>query len=81
MKSEFKTITIDELPRYNHWPAKILGLESINTSLQKTPESIVREYGQDKWGEILSLLKNDVSLTMNEIDKKQYGSTEQNRIP
>lgn len=55
------SLKLDELPKYSHWIEYLLGLETVNRSLEKSAESINREYGQDKWGvlfEKLQLLEN-----------------------
>lgn len=45
--------TIDDLPRFSPWPARLLGLE-VWTQKRKTPQEVMREYGCEKWGPLLS---------------------------
>lgn len=52
----FTRITLDELPRYSPWPARLLGLDSFEVSA-KTQQHILREYNEDKWGTMLRLFE------------------------
>ncbi|MFP4053772.1 MAG: hypothetical protein ACLFV7_07910 [Phycisphaerae bacterium] len=44
-----KELPLSELPRYNPWPARLLGLEPV-TAKQRTRQEILREYDRDKYG-------------------------------
>lgn len=51
-------LELNELPKYSSWPKRLLGLEPFDPK-KKTKEEIDREYNTDKWGLLLSALKND----------------------
>lgn len=58
------TYTIDDLPKYSHWPEKLLGLKEFNPK-QKTLEELDREYEKEKWGALLSeVLDSDKPPTL-----------------
>jgi hypothetical protein len=50
----FTPLSLDQLPRYSSWPARLLGLNSFEVSA-KTPQNVLREYNEDKWGAVLQL--------------------------
>jgi hypothetical protein len=48
--------TLDDLPRYSPWPARLLGLEPW-TPRQKTSSEVLREFDREKWGGLLARLE------------------------
>lgn len=50
---EAREFTIDDLPRFSPWPARLLGLEPWEPRL-KTPAEVTREFDGDKWGSLLA---------------------------
>ncbi len=48
--------TLDDLPRFSPWPARLLGAAPW-TPRRKTPEEIIREYDREKWGPLLERVK------------------------
>jgi hypothetical protein len=44
--------TVNELPQFSPWPARLLGLETWQPR-KKTPAEVAREYERDKWGSLL----------------------------
>jgi hypothetical protein len=46
------SLSLDYLPRYSPWPARLLGLEPFQQKT-KTPAEITREFGVEKWGAML----------------------------
>jgi len=47
--------TVDDLPRFSPWPARLLGLTEWQPR-RKTPAEVTREFDRDKWGELLERL-------------------------
>src|ERR1019366_3914319 len=47
-----KRYTIDDLPAFSSWPARLLGLEAWSPR-QKTAAEVIREYDHGKWGALL----------------------------
>lgn len=64
-----KPIALEDLPIYSSWVPLLLGLKHINRSLHKTPESVQKEYGQDKWGVLLEKLKTVNNPTVMHADE------------
>lgn len=61
--------TIDDLPAFSPWPARLLGLESWSAR-QKTPAEVTREYDRDKWGALLTRLRSSQSSpTVEDVDR------------
>jgi len=61
--------TINDLPRYSPWPARLIGSEPC-LKRYKTPEEVTREYEYEKWGPLLNkLLKERRRVTLEEVDK------------
>ena len=50
-------VTIDDLPKYSGWPARLLGLERWDER-QKTREEILREYEAEKWAPLLARFRD-----------------------
>lgn len=60
--------TIDDLPRFSPWPARLLGLEPWEQR-HKTPEEILREYEDEKWGPLLERLRAaEREIAIEEVD-------------
>jgi hypothetical protein len=51
--TESSAFTIDDLPRFSPWPARLLGLIAFEPR-KKTSAEVDREYGRDKWGALLA---------------------------
>lgn len=63
--------TIDDLPRFSPWPARLLGVEQWEVR-RKTPEAVLREYDGDKWGRILSSIEQaERPVTLDEVDRRE----------
>lgn len=66
--------TLDDLPRFSPWPARLLGHEPWKPK-QKTPEEITREYETEKWGPLLERVKaSGASVRVNQVDAWMLGS-------
>ncbi len=60
--------SINDLPKYSPWPARLLGLEPFDSKV-RTLDDIEREYGHDKWGALLERAKHaDKPLTVDDVD-------------
>jgi hypothetical protein len=59
--------SLDDLPAYSDWPARLLGLSSWAPKI-RTAEENEREYDRDKWGPILDSALQNPSLTLREIE-------------
>ena len=51
-----KQITMNNLPEYSPWPARLLGLEPWEIR-KKTSEAVTREYNVEKWGALLKQIQ------------------------
>jgi hypothetical protein len=50
--------TVDDLPRFSPWPARLLGLEAWQART-KTAAEVQREFDRDKWGALLQRYRAD----------------------
>ena len=63
------TYSINDLPRFSPWPARLLGLSNWETKY-KNHESITREFECEKWGRLLQkALETQGNISLCEIDE------------
>jgi hypothetical protein len=67
-----KISSLDQLPKFSKWPARLLGLEPWETK-QKTTEEIEREFGREKWGALLARFKESPGARLEDVDKWAAG--------
>jgi len=48
--------SLNDLPRFSPWPARLLGLEPWEPK-RKTPQEVTREYEHEKWGPLLEKVR------------------------
>jgi len=62
------TYTINDLPRFSPWPARLLGSEPC-LKRYKTPKELTREFEYEKWGPLLDRVhKAKGYVTLEEVD-------------
>ena len=72
-----KKYTIDDLPAFSRWPARLLGIEPWQRQ-ERTNDDLEREYGVEKWGALLTALKsNNPPKTTEEADAFFFSSAEE----
>jgi hypothetical protein len=60
--------TVDDLPRYSPWPARLLGPDPC-PKRYKTPEEVMREYEYEKWGVLLTKVRETGrEVSVEEVD-------------
>ena len=64
-----RPIDVDDLPQHSHWISYLLGLKPLPKSLDKSVESIAREYGEDKWGNLIKSLRSLDAPTIFDADE------------
>lgn len=72
---EKKQYSLNDLPRFSPWPARLLGIEPWEQKY-KIPEEITREYNCEKWGSLLNKVrrsKKEVSL--EDVERWVLGDT------
>ena len=68
--------TVDDLPRYSSWPARLLGSEPWEQRVKNRPE-IEREYQEEKWGSLLaSIQESPWPLGLADLDLVMQGGDE-----
>lgn len=68
--------TINDLPRFSEWPARLLGFIKTGKRL-KTPVEIIREFECDKWGLLYDqIARSSGRLSIEDIDKLYLGTDE-----
>jgi hypothetical protein len=68
-------LTINQLPLYSPWPARLLGLETW-TPREKTPDEITREYEHEKWGPLLARVRSaGAGVTLEQAVRWAVGET------
>ena len=61
--------TVDDLPRFSAWPARLLGLEPWEKK-RKTADEVLREYDKDKWGVLLRKVQQaETPVTLEQADE------------
>ena len=60
-------LTMNELANYSPWPARLLSIDPFKT-MHKTPESIIREFGDDKWGKLLKFFADKNEFTLADVN-------------
>ena len=61
-------IALDDLPKYTDWPKRLLALESFAVKY-KTEKEVLREFHQDKWGQLLKQARAMGKPTLSEIER------------
>ena len=70
-----KISSLDQLPKFSKWLARLLGLEPFETK-EKTPEEIEREFGREKWGALLERYRQNPGARLEDVDKWAAGDAE-----
>lgn len=66
-----KIVTLNDLPRYSHWPARLMGIDKWEQR-KKNPKEINREYEHEKWGPLLERVKQTGGkVTIDEVNEWQ----------
>jgi hypothetical protein len=67
-----KEYSIDDLPLYSNWPAKLLGLEPCPMR-KKTSKQVSREFEEEKWGALLKWVKSqNRPLSISELNEYHF---------
>ncbi|MES2413936.1 MAG: hypothetical protein V4614_09055 [Pseudomonadota bacterium] len=61
-------IALEDLPKYTDWPKRLLSLESFAVKY-KTEKEVLREFNQDKWGQLLKQVRGLTNPTLVEIER------------
>ncbi|HEX6576634.1 MAG TPA: class I SAM-dependent methyltransferase [Gemmatimonadaceae bacterium] len=67
-----KISSLDELPKFSQWPARLLGLVPWSAK-EKTPDEIEREFGREKWGALLERFKATPGARLDDVDRWAAG--------
>jgi hypothetical protein len=68
-------ILLEDLPKYTEWPKRLLALESFAVK-QKTRGEVLREFNQDKWGQLLKKVYSMSNPTLEEVEGMLVDSNE-----
>ena len=63
-------ISLDEMPRYSRWPAILLGKKPFSVR-QRTRDEVLREYDREKWGAVLTWLRAQSQVSMDDLLREQ----------
>ncbi len=66
---------MDELASCSPWPARILSIDPFEIK-HKTPEAIIREFGDDKWGALLKFFADKNDFTLADVEAKEQNLDE-----
>ena len=61
-------ISLNELPKFTDWPKRLLSLESFDVKY-KTEKEVLREYQDEKWGQLLKQVRSMSNPTLLEIER------------
>src|SRR5215216_5024455 len=70
-----KISSLDELPKFSKWPARLLGTEPWE-SKEKTDAEIEREFGREKWGVLLEKFKQSPGSRLEDVDRWAAGDAQ-----
>ena len=73
LSSDFVKISIEDLPRYSQWPKRLLSLENFDVMF-KTEKEVLREFQDDKWGNLLEDVKRMHQPTLLDIERLADGA-------
>lgn len=69
-----QAVTLNDLPRYSPWPARLLGIDKWEQR-KKNPEEVTREYEHEKWGPLFERVKQaGRDVTIDEVNDWQLGN-------
>ena len=74
-KDNISKLTMDELASCSPWPARILSIDPFEIK-HKTPEAIIREFGDDKWGALLKFFADKNDFTLADVEAKEQNLDE-----
>lgn len=77
--NSLKRISFDSLPKYSDWPARLISLEEFKIKY-KTEKEVLREYEDEKWGELLNNVKSLEKPTLYDVDEL-FGLYYKNKLP
>jgi len=64
-----KLFSIDDLPAFSPWPARLLGLDSWKHR-KKTAAEVIREFDQEKWGVLLERVRTSpVAVNIDDVER------------
>jgi hypothetical protein len=69
-KRHLNLLTLDELAKRSSWPSRLLSLTPYETR-HKTPESIEREFGNDKWGKLYQYFSQKNEFTLVDVEAEE----------
>ena len=71
-----KEYSVNDLPLFSSWPARLLGLESWEKKI-KTPQEVTREFEYETWGPLLETVKKtDKFLRVEDVDEMVFHDTQ-----
>lgn len=73
--SNLSKLTMDELASWSPWPARILSIDPFEI-MHKTPEAIIREFGDEKWGTLLKFFADKNEFTLADVEAKEQNVDE-----
>ena len=61
-------IDFNSISNYHNWPKTLL--DNVNLRVkQKTKDEVIREYGDEKWTQVHTLLKNNPGINLNQLEE------------
>ncbi len=61
-------IKLEDLPKFTEWPKRLMALESFAVKY-KTEKEVLREFNQDKWGQLLIQVREMNEPTLDEVER------------
>ncbi len=69
-------VTVDALPDWSPWPAKLLGLSAARQQ-RRTTEHLRREFNLEKYGALLAAVEREPGLSLEQVRRLEIGDPEQ----
>jgi hypothetical protein len=64
-----KEISLDDISLYSPWPSRLLGLVEWKQR-RKTPAELIREFNDEKWFKIVSIINDNPGITIELLDRE-----------
>lgn len=75
MTKTLKKIKFDELANWSPWPSRLLSITPFEKKI-KTPKSVEREFGNDKWGKLLKNFSNKKNFSHIDVETSELNKEE-----
>jgi hypothetical protein len=78
--STSRELSIDDLPRYSPWPARLLGVTPWSRP-ERTREDLLREFEREKWGTLLArVMSSGTRVSLDDVEAWEAASAPESLV-